>query len=486
MSRFITGLAAMVLVSVASEANASKADERKGQIATPADGADTSWREDFAYLIGMQAYIYGFPAMNFAQIRHDWVEAHTSAVRAKGNVYTHYPRLVGPEYQYGTSMNRDTLYSLAWSYVGHEPLVFTIPANPDGRYYSIEFNEWYTDAFGYMGNRTTRDEPAAYLVHAPSWQGTVPDGIDKVLEAPTPWFIAVGRTYTTNTPDDLDMVRDIQRGYKIFPLSEWGSDNPREAEPIEDVLDVHAKDQPLGRFKTMNAAMRENPPPERDEALMRQFALVGLGPYATGSLDDQPEDVRRGLERAERDAQALLQKTSQSVGSITNQNRTVNGWTYNPANWCRMAESADFLGRAATQALSGGLENCIEEAVKLRTFTDQNGDNLNGDNRYVLRFASHQIPQVNAFWSITLYDNGFNLVANTIEKYAVRDIDPDLVLNEDGSLAIHIQAERPDAAGVNWLPAPPGEDFNLFFRAYLPGEDFMSQQYEPPQVRRVY
>ncbi|MGB3739767.1 MAG: DUF1214 domain-containing protein [Pontixanthobacter sp.] len=133
-----------------------------------------------------------------------------------------------------------------------------------------------------------------------------------------------------------------------------------------------------------------------------------------------------------------MQKTSQRIGSITNQNRTVNGWTYNPANWCRMTENADFLGRAATQALSGGLENCIEEAVKLRTFTDQNGKNLNGSNRYVLRFASHQIPQVDAFWSITLYDNAFNLVANPIVKYAVRDIDPDLKVVEDCSLTIHL------------------------------------------------
>lgn len=111
-------------------------------------------------------------------------------------MYTHYPKLVDPEYQYGTSMNRDTLYSIAFSYVGEEPLVFTIGDNPDGRYYSIEFTEWYTDAFGYMGSRTTGDEAAAFLVHGPGWQGEVPAGVDKVLESPTPWFLAVGRTYT--------------------------------------------------------------------------------------------------------------------------------------------------------------------------------------------------------------------------------------------------------------------------------------------------
>ncbi len=446
--------------------------------------AATEWREEFAYIKGMDAYIYGFPALKFAEIRYDWVEGHSSAARAKGNAYTHYPKLVGPEYQYGTSMNRDTLYSLAWSYVGDEPLVFTIPDNPDGRYYSIEFNEWYTDAFGYMGNRTTGDKAAAYLVHAPGWQGEVPEGIDKVLEAPTPWFIAVGRTFTTNTDADLEIVHQIQQGYKVFPLSEWGKDDPQQAVPIEDVLDVFPADDPLGKLKTMNAAMKENPPPPRDAALMQQFALVGLGPLADQDLDALDEHTRRGLERAAKDAQAYLQTVSEALGSITNQNKTVNGWTYNPANWCRMAESGDFLGRAATQSFSGGLENCVEEAVKLRVFTDQNGDNLSGDKQYVLHFEKDQIPQVDAFWSITLYDNGFNLVANEADKYAIRDIDPDIKYDGDGALTIHLQSQRPEDDGANWLPTPAGTDFNLFFRAYLPAQDFIDQSYVPPQIVR--
>lgn len=445
----------------------------------------TDWQEDFAYLTGMQAYIYGFPAINFAEIRYDWVEGHTTAARAQGNVYTHYPRLIGPEYQFGTSMNRDTLYSIAYAYAGKEPLVFTIPENPDGRYYSIEFNEWYTDAFGYMGNRVTRNKAAAFLVHAPGWKGDIPEGIDAVLETPTPWFVAIGRTFTTNTPQDLEIVHRIQQGYRIIPLSEWGKAHPKDAAPITDVLDAHPKSEPLGRLRTMNAAMKENPPPARDDALMRQFAMVGLGPLATGDLDDQPEAIRRGLVRAERDGQALLQKVTEKVGSITRQNRSVNGWTYNPANWCRMAANGDFLGRAATQALSGGLENCIEEAVKLRTFTDQNGENLNGSRRYVLKFAPDQIPQVKAFWSITLYDNRFNLVANPIDRYAVRDIDPELTYGDDGSLTIVLQPDPPQQKQVNWLPTPPGTDFNLFFRAYLPGDDFINQTYDPPEILRV-
>ena len=185
---------------------------------------------------------------------------------------------------------------------------------------------------------------------------------------------------------------------------------------------------------------------------MRQFALVGLGPLATGTLDEQPEPVRRGLTRAAVDARAYLQKVSEAVGSITGQNRTVNGWTYNPANWCRMAESGDFLGRAATQALSGGLENCVEEAVKLRVFTDEAGECLNGDRRYRLHFEPGQVPEVDAFWSITLYDNRFNLVANPAGKYAIPRYRPGYPLRT-GRIADHCAAERPAGRSGGQLAA---------------------------------
>jgi hypothetical protein len=176
---------------------------------------------------------------------------------------------------------------------------------------------------------------------------------------------------------------------------------------------------------------------------------------------------------------------SEAVGSITNANRVVNGWSYNPSNWGRMAESGDFLGRAATQSLSGGIENLIEEAVKLRTFTDDQGRPLDGSKRYILKFSADQIPKVDAFWSITLYDNRFNLVQNDADKYAVRDIDPDLAYGDDGSLTIYLQSQPPTEESVNWIPTPADSGFNLFFRAYLPDQAFIDQTYEPPAVEQI-
>jgi hypothetical protein len=108
---------------------------------------------------------------------------------------------------------------------------------------------------------------------------------------------------------------------------------------------------------------------------------------------------------------------------------------------------------------------------------------LNGtDGKYVLHFASGQIPKAKSFWSITLYDDRYDLAANDIGRYSRGSPDADMKFNADGSLDIYIQAEpTSDDKRGNWLPAPKGP-FNLFLRAYLPAENLIKQTYIPPSV----
>jgi hypothetical protein len=37
------------------------------------DAAATDWREEYAYTVGTQAYIFGYPWVYLAQIRYGWV-----------------------------------------------------------------------------------------------------------------------------------------------------------------------------------------------------------------------------------------------------------------------------------------------------------------------------------------------------------------------------------------------------------------------------
>lgn len=104
--------------------------------------------------------------------------------------------------------------------------------------------------------------------------------------------------------------------------------------------------------------------------------------------------------------------------------------------------------------INGGLgANVDEEAIYPRAFTDEQGNQLNGKYKYILHFEKDQLPPVEAFWSITMYGADFFLVPNEINRYAIAEYTMGLEYNEDGSLDIYIQKDRPINNESNWLPA---------------------------------
>ena len=176
----------------------------------------------------------------------------------------------------------------------------------------------------------------------------------------------------------------------------------------------------------------------------------------------------------------------------------VNGWTltfhmfdYNldhlgpgtiddPA-WKMKDRRASYLARAL--AARGGLwGNHGYEAAYPMTYTDADGDQLDGRNRYVLRFD--QDPPVDAFWSITMYDlPGFYLVANPIGRYSIGDRTPGLRHDSDGSLTIVIQHQQP-AETSNWLPAPAAP-FRPLLRLYQPQAAILDGTYQIPPITKA-
>ena len=106
------------------------------------------------------------------------------------------------------------------------------------------------------------------------------------------------------------------------------------------------------------------------------------------------------------------------------------------------------------------------------------------ENKYVMHFSKDELPPVDAFWSLTLYDaEGFQ-VANPLNRFAIGDRDP-LQFNDDGSLDICIQNPNPGPdKEANWLPAPKGS-FNLTMRLYAPKNEALTGQWNPPPVMKA-
>ena len=101
-----------------------------------------------------------------------------------------------------------------------------------------------------------------------------------------------------------------------------------------------------------------------------------------------------------------------------------------------------------------------------------------------MHFEKDGQPEVNAFWSVTMYNPQYNLVDNPINRYSLGDRSG-MTTNPDGSLDIWVQKDSPGPdKETNWLPAPDGTFF-LILRTYLPRKALVDQTWQPPPLTRT-
>jgi len=139
----------------------------------------------------------------------------------------------------------------------------------------------------------------------------------------------------------------------------------------------------------------------------------------------------------------------------------------------------------ATIALIGLGANHPEDAVYPIAISDADGDVMVGEQDYVLHFEANEMPPVGAFWSVTMYDELGFAVENELDRFAIGDRN-DLKFNDDGSLTLYLQHERPAKDKVsNWLPAPKDGVIGVTMRLYEPKQSVLLSEWLPPAIRKA-
>src|SRR5262249_61317532 len=135
-------------------------------------------------------------------------------------------------------------------------------------------------------------------------------------------------------------------------------------------------------------------------------------------------------------------------------------------------------------ALVGLGANLTEDACYPMARADSDGTPLTGKSTYVIHFTKDQLPPVNAFWSLTMYNEKQAFVDNPINRYTLGDRSA-LTYNADSSLDLYVQHENPGPERLpNWLPAPAGS-FNLLLRLYWPKQAGLDRPRAPPGLGPV-
>jgi len=416
-----------------------------------------------------EAYVYGLATVDLYRILHDFaLDEGSPEFKAPLNSISHSRRLADPADHAIVAMNVDTPYSYAWLDLRTEPVVLTMPALPEDRYQSAQLVDLYTYIVGYVSPRTTGHGGGDYLIAGPSWTPTrMPDL--PVLSCPTDLCLVLVRTQLFDD-DDLNNVMELQDQIRVRSLSQWSArPGPAAAESPTPIPPVEVRGTPTLEFlRVLDRMLEFMPTLPEDRSLRHHLRSIGLGADLEGALADPGlvAEIERGLASGKQDLIERMRKVRSSAELFGS----------------REFFAADHLSRAAGAYL-GILGNSAEEYLGIGYRTDAEGRTFNGAAKYTITFPHDELPPVDAFWSITVYDANQHLYANEIGRYVLgsRQL-PAMRRNTDGSLTIRIQHDRPDETRVpNWLPCP-ADDFILTFRTYLPLMEIRRGLWSAPPV----
>lgn len=402
-----------------------------------------------------------------------------TAHKAPKNQLVHAEILATAEFKDVVTPNVDTIYSQLFLDLSDDAVILEMPKTD--RFCTAQVIDAYTNCVTVINASTFEEDSQKFIFTGSDFDGVVPEGMQQV-KSPTSLVWILIRTICFDKEDEAN-VHDIQSKMKSYTYEQYLNgtqdvapdgvfDKNNDFVPSTHVLTMPMSDY----FAKANLLLKDNPPTADDKAMTDRLAKINVGADMTFEQDIFEADMSKMWQSL---VSGIVENTTKKSAKFL----TLNG------QWSYMGEPiAEFGTEYAYRALISvvGLgANPVSVAVYPRVQLDTDGGRLNGTNKYVLHFEKDQLPPVkdNGFWSVTAYTSKDNfLIDNEIDRYCINNRS-ELTFNEDGSLDVYIQAEKPMENESNWLPVV-AEDFHLILRVYLPDDSVVTGEWKAPIVSK--
>jgi len=450
--------------------------------------ATSDVKEAETLALATEAYVYAYPLVTMEVTRRIMTNvAGPEGTRAPMGQLVRARTYPNASFRDVTAPNADTLYTTAWIDVSREPWVLSLP-DMKGRYFLFPMLDGWTNVFQDPGKRTTGTKAQKYAITGPGWSGTLPAGVTE-YKSPTGLVWILGRIYSSGTPDDYKAVHALQDQVSVVPLSSYGKSYKPEPGKVDPAIDmktavrdqVNAMDG-AAYFKLFAELLKTNPPAAEDAPMVAKLAKIGVIPGQEFDAAKLDPAVAKGIAGAPKPAQDLIMgwlKAGIAAGDL----KLENGWLFTTKTGLY---GTSYLQRALITAIGLGA-NRPQDAVYPTSEGPDIIKKYSGEKKYVMRFEKGQLPPVDGFWSLTMYNAQYFFVDNPLNRYTLSQRNK-LKANADGSINLYIQHESPGRdKESNWLPAPK-DQFILMMRLYWPKENppsILDGTWKIPEVKEA-
>jgi hypothetical protein len=433
------------------------------------DGA----REEAAYAIGVQAYLWGFPFVEYGKTLGGGLQVGAVGL----NTFRKYAELKSAKDRFIVTPNNVTIDAYGAFDVTDEPVVVFVPKLTPERWYIVQLGDHFDEIFHNVGG-TKGQQTGVYLVTGPDFDGAVPGEMIQ-LRSRTRMGAAGVRIFVAGQAD-LPAALEAQAGFHLMPLSAYlwhGLAFKPPSSPTALPTPPAEGPEGLRFFETLGHWMRLWLPASTDssDTLAASFGKIGLSAAKGFAWRDLDEPTRRGLARAVAAGETIVDAAWAGTGETT------NGWKYTLAGG---RAGHDLALRAALSKYELGAQ-LSDQVIYPNCGVDAEGQPLDGANRYVLRFEPGQQPAAAVFWNLAMYASDMLFIENEIDRVSIGSTTDGLATDPDGSLSLYLQKDRPEEGKVsNWLPAPAGP-FSVTMRFYGPKTSVLDGSYRLPPVRKA-
>ncbi|MEM8606084.1 MAG: DUF1254 domain-containing protein [Myxococcota bacterium] len=384
---------------------------------------------------------------------------------------------IKPDQKFVACPNQDVVYGFGMMELDQSPVVIQVPDFGD-RYWVYAIYDARTDQIARIG-RQHGTKKGHYLVVGPDWDGEVPEGIAAVFRSPTNLTVMIPRLFMNDSAEDRAAVQPLINQIAAYPRSEfdgsWVTTDWQNAPRIPYLLGLIKRGPPVWvepkKFLDQLAEILDRVPPlPGEEPLYDEFRTL----IAAAKQD---RATRRAVIKTFEDMQTNV--IDGFLAWSKNGEPAGRGWhrSFDSAAW-----GTGYRNRTAS-ARSNIFENVQEETRYYYTDNDTDGNPLDGNHQYVVTFAPGELPPVDGFWSMTLYNTDHFFHENPLNRYSLGTKNQTLY-GSDGLLRIYVGAESPGPGlESNWLPAPKGA-FSLYIRAYWGRAPILDGTWVPPVIEK--
>lgn len=433
----------------------------------------------------IESIIWGMPAVNL-----DFMyQAMLNETKGRDNQMLYWSRPLDWKNQTLTP-NVDVIYFTPFfdtKEVG--PVVLEVPPADNGILNGTIMDAWQMPLADVGPAGSDKGKGGKYLILPPDYKGKVPEGYI-VLPSITFKGYALIRSLLKSTREE-DVAKAVEYGkrMKIYPLSQAKAPAPTAYIDAADVLYDATIKYDIRFFESLNRIVQYEPWLDRDRIMIDKLSMIGI---EKGKPFTPDADRTKLLNDAAAEAQTYLE------GKYIEELRI--GASGEGSKWS-VPQFVDLIFRESQNSYSNLNLYPVDSRGLLFTFIfftpkqlgtgqfylisleDSDGNFFDGSKTYKLRVPAN-VP-VSQYWSATAYDLRTHALIRNTTHSGRSSLDPNLQMNDDGSVDLYFGPKAPAGKESNWTPTDPNAKFEVLMRFYGPKPELFDKSWSLPNIELV-